>query len=45
MIALVGLSAAMMGDTIRNWILIFGGNDLSLWAMISKLLSTLLGGF
>ncbi|WP_462398862.1 PTS ascorbate transporter subunit IIC [Lacticaseibacillus pantheris] len=36
MVALVGVSAAMMGGTIKNWILIFGGNDLSLWSIISK---------
>ncbi|GAC45687.1 PTS family porter component IIC [Pediococcus acidilactici NGRI 0510Q] len=45
MIALVGVSAAMMGDTIKNWILIFGGNDLSLWAIISKLVTSIIGGF
>lgn len=45
MVALVGVSAAMMGDTIQNWILIFGGNDLSLWAIISKLVGSLFGGF
>lgn len=44
MVALVGISAAMMGGTIKNWLLIFGGNDLSLWAIISKLISSLLGG-
>lgn len=44
MVVLVGISAAMMGDTIRNWILIFGGNDLSLWAIISKFISSLIGG-
>ena len=34
----------MMGSTIRNWILIFGGNDLSLWSIISKLIGSLFGG-
>ncbi|GEN94048.1 PTS system fructose/mannitol family transporter subunit IIC [Pediococcus ethanolidurans] len=45
MIALVGISSAMMGDTIKNWMLIFGGNDLSLWAIISKFIASLIGGF
>lgn len=40
MVALVGFSAVMMSGTIKNWILIFGGNDLSLWSMISKWIST-----
>lgn len=44
MVVLVGISAAVMGDTIRNWILIFGGNDLSLWAIISKFISSIIGG-
>lgn len=44
MIALVGISGAMMSETIRNWILIFGGNDLSLWAILSKLVGLLFGG-
>lgn len=44
MVALVGVSAVMMGSTIKNWILIFGGNDLSLWSIISKLIASLFGG-
>lgn len=42
MVALVGTSALLMGGTIQNWILIFGGNDLSLWSMISRGIGTLL---
>ncbi|WP_415472580.1 PTS transporter subunit IIC [Bifidobacterium aquikefiri] len=45
MIVLVGFSALMMGGTIRNWILIFGGNDLSLWGMIGKWVGNLIGIF
>ncbi|MFT8704278.1 PTS ascorbate transporter subunit IIC [Bifidobacterium aquikefiricola] len=45
MIVLVGFSALMMGGTIRNWILIFGGNDLSLWGMIGKWVGNLIGVF
>lgn len=44
MVALVGVSAVMMGSTIKNWILIFGGNDLSFWSIISKLIASLFGG-
>ncbi|WP_442885993.1 PTS ascorbate transporter subunit IIC [Companilactobacillus sp. HBUAS59544] len=44
MVALVGLSAMVLGTTIRNWILIFGGNDLSLWSMIAAGIGKLLGG-
>ncbi|MFD1393587.1 PTS ascorbate transporter subunit IIC [Lacticaseibacillus jixianensis] len=42
MVALVGVSAVLMGGTIRNWILIFGGNDLSLWSIIAKYFGQLL---
>lgn len=45
MVALVGLSAAIFSTTIQNWILIFGGNDLSLWGLLAKGISGLLGGF
>lgn len=42
MVALVGFSAILLSGTIKNWILIFGGNDLSLWAMISRAIGALL---
>lgn len=45
MVALVGLSAVVFSSTIQNWILIFGGNDLSLWGMLGRGISELLGGF
>jgi PTS system ascorbate-specific IIC component len=45
MIALVGFSAILLGSTIRNWILIFGGNDLSLWGMFAEGVGRLFGGF
>lgn len=41
MVALVGFSAVLMSGTIKNWILIFGGNDLSLWAIISRGIASL----
>ncbi|MER2117973.1 MAG: PTS transporter subunit IIC, partial [Enterococcus casseliflavus] len=45
MVALVGISAAMFSTTIQNWILIFGGNDLSLWGILGELIGKLFGGF
>ncbi|MDU5509292.1 PTS ascorbate transporter subunit IIC [Enterococcus gilvus] len=41
---LVGVSAVIFSTTIQNWILIFGGNDLSLWGMVGKLVGSLFGG-
>ncbi len=45
MVALVGISAALFSTTIQNWILIFGGNDLSLWGILGELIGKLFGGF
>ncbi|AEB31187.1 ascorbate-specific permease IIC component UlaA (plasmid) [Carnobacterium sp. 17-4] len=45
MVVLVGLSAVVFSSTIQNWILIFGGNDLSLWGILGRGISELLGGF
>ncbi|MBO0453288.1 MULTISPECIES: PTS ascorbate transporter subunit IIC [Enterococcus] len=45
MVLLVGASAVVFSTTIQNWLLIFGGNDLSLWGMIGKLIGSLFGGF
>lgn len=44
MVALVGFSAIIFSGTIQNWILIFGGNDLSLFGIIGKLIASLFGG-
>lgn len=44
MVLLVGLSAMVFSSTIQNWLLIFGGNDLSLWGMIGKFIGSLIGG-
>ncbi|MGH1649437.1 PTS ascorbate transporter subunit IIC [Enterococcus gilvus] len=44
MVFLVGVSAVIFSTTIQNWILIFGGNDLSLWGMVGKLVGSLFGG-
>lgn len=45
MVILVGISAVLFSTTIQNWLLIFGGNDLSLWGIVGKLISGLFGGF
>ncbi len=44
MVVLVGLSAIVYQNTIQNWMLIFGGNDLSLFGIIAKLIASLFGG-
>lgn len=41
---LVGVSAVLFSTRIQNWILIFGGNDLSLWGIIGRGLGSLFGG-
>ena len=45
MVLLVGVSAVLFSTTIQNWILIFGGNDLSLWGIIGRGLGSLFGEF
>ena len=45
MVLLVGFSAVVFSTTIQNWLLIFGGNDLSLWGMVGKFISSMFGGF
>ena len=44
MVVLVGISAVIYSGTIQNWILIFGGNDLSLFGIISRFIGSLFGG-
>lgn len=44
MVLLVGFSAVVFSETIQNWLLIFGGNDLSLWGLLSRLIGGLLKG-
>lgn len=41
MVVLVGFSAQVYANTIQNWILIFGGNDLSLWGIVSNFIGML----
>lgn len=44
MVALVGISAIIYATTISNWMLIFGGNDLSLFGIIGKFIASIFGG-
>lgn len=44
MVLLVGFSAQLAGHTIQNWLLIFGGNDLSLMQVVAKLITGVFGG-
>lgn len=45
MVLLVGISAIIYSSTITNWMLIFGGNDLSLFGIIAKFIAGFFGGF
>ncbi|MBW9212911.1 MULTISPECIES: PTS ascorbate transporter subunit IIC [Terrabacteria group] len=45
MVLLVGISAVIYSTTIQNWMLVFGGNDLSLMGILGKLVSQLFRGF
>jgi ascorbate PTS system EIIC component len=45
MVGLVGFSAVMYSGTIQNWMLIFGGNDLSLFGILANLIDKLLAVF
>jgi len=41
MIFLVGLSIPFLQNTVSDWIIVFGGNDFSLWGILSGLLANL----
>lgn len=43
MILFVGFSVPLLKTTISDWILIFGGNDFSLWTIIVRALGKLFG--
>ena len=43
MVALVGISAIVYSGTIQNWMLIFGGNDFSLFGPIARLVGGIFG--
>lgn len=42
MVVIMGISVAVYQNTIRNWMLIFGGNDFSLFGPIARWLAELL---
>lgn len=42
MVLLVGFSIPFLRETVADWIIIFGGNDFSLWAIIEGLFARLL---
>lgn len=44
MVLLVGVAAVVYSGTIQNWMLIFGGNDLSLFGVIAKWIADLFSG-
>jgi PTS system ascorbate-specific IIC component len=43
MVAIVGVSAVVYSTTIQNWMLIFGGNDFSLFGPIARLVGGIFG--
>lgn len=44
MVLLLGVSVIAYSGTISNWMLIFGGNDFSLFGSIAKLVASVFGG-
>lgn len=42
MVIILGISVGIFSKTIFNWILIFGGNDLSLWGIIANAVANLI---
>ena len=43
MILLVGLSVPVLNGTIADWIVIFGGNDFSLWSLFGDWIAKIFG--
>jgi PTS system ascorbate-specific IIC component len=43
MVAIVGVSAIVYSGTIQNWMLIFGGNDFSLFGPIARFIGGIFG--
>jgi PTS system ascorbate-specific IIC component len=43
MVAIVGISAIVYSGTIQNWMLIFGGNDFSLFGPIARFIGGIFG--
>lgn len=44
MVVAIGISAALYSSTIQSWMLIFGGNDFSIFGTLAKYIGELLGG-
>ena len=44
MVLVLGLSLSFYQATIQDWMLIFGGNDMSLWGIVTGFIANLLGG-
>lgn len=44
MVLLVGFGSYFFSNTINDWMLVFGGNDFSLWGIISGSVAKLLAG-
>lgn len=42
MVLILGFSIPFLRTTVADWIVIFGGNDFSLWAIISGLVSSII---
>ena len=45
MVLLLGLSVILFQTTIANWLMIFGGNDLSLFGIVGRGLAGIFNGF
>jgi PTS system ascorbate-specific IIC component len=43
MVVIVGISAVIYSGTIQNWMLIFGGNDFSLFGPIARFIGGIFG--
>ena len=44
MVLVLGLSLTFYQATIQDWMLIFGGNDMSLWGIVTGFIANLFGG-
>jgi len=44
MIIFVAVSIPFLQTTVSDWIIIFGGNDFSIWAVITGLIGRIFGG-
>jgi len=44
MVLIMGISVMIYNDTIQNWMLVFGGNDFSLFGPIAKFIANLFSG-